>query len=242
VNLIIDIGNTLVKIGAIKDNHIFEIHSHPEPEIPVLKDFHNKYPLLKGAIISSVREIPIEFMDYLNRHFSTCVILNSLTPIPLENMYKTKETLGCDRIAACVGANALYPNTPLLVIDAGTAITFDMVDDDKYIGGTISPGLSMRFRALHAYTGKLPHLQKNENYHLIGSHTNDAIISGVQNGIIFEIDGYISHLRVKYPDLKVILTGGDALFFDKKLKSTIFVHPTILLTGLNRILDYNAKL
>ncbi|MFA8435583.1 MAG: type III pantothenate kinase [Marinifilaceae bacterium] len=242
VNLIIDIGNTLFKIGILHKNEIIEQYTWDHFSIQQLESIRSKFSNLNKVIISSVRDYPEEIVKYLEKEFQTCICLDSTTPIPLENLYESKETLGYDRIAACVGANFIYPNCNLLVIDAGTAITFDFVTEtNQYLGGTISPGLAMRFKALHEFTGKLPLLEKDENYHIIGKNTKDAIVSGVQNGILFEVDEYINQLKLKYPNFKVILTGGDSIFFDKKLKNTIFVHPKILLTGLNRILNYNAK-
>jgi type III pantothenate kinase len=168
--------------------------------------------------------------------------LNEYTDIPIENLYETKSTLGKDRLAAVIGANNIFPDSNVLVIDMGTAITYDFINTSKqFIGGTISPGMEMRFKALNHYTDQLPLLKKNENYQTIGKNTSEAIISGVQNGILFEIDGYINTLKSNYNDIKVILTGGDAIFFDKKLKNTIFVNLNLNFIGLNTILEHNKS-
>ncbi len=160
-----------------------------------------------------------------------------------ENCYKTPETLGKDRIAAAVGGFDLYPDTNLLIIDAGTAITYDIVNDKhQFLGGNISPGIEMRFKALHQFTGKLP-LVKQQNFgKLYGTSTEEAIRAGVQNGVVFEIDKAIDTFKEFYKNLKVIITGGDAEFFDKKLKNSFFVNFNLTALGLNRILEYNGEI
>ncbi|NJK84871.1 MAG: type III pantothenate kinase [Bacteroidales bacterium] len=150
--------------------------------------------------------------------------------------------MGKDRLAAAVGAYTIYPYFNVLVIDAGSAITFDMVSESgEYLGGNISPGLEMRFRALHEFTSKLPWVSKNENFPDAGFDTESSIVCGVQWGIINEIEGYILNYLAKFQNIKIILTGGDANFFDKKVKSPIFVVPNLVLIGLNQILKYNDK-
>ncbi|HKL32104.1 MAG TPA: type III pantothenate kinase, partial [Tangfeifania sp.] len=163
-------------------------------------------------------------------------------PLPIENLYQTKDTLGKDRIAAVVGAFDLYPNTNVLVIDAGTAITFDIINEQgQYLGGNISPGLEMRFKALNKFTGRLPLVRKNDFDNLYGRTTEEAILAGVQHGIVFETDKAIETFKEFYNNLKVIITGGDAIFFDKKLKNSFFVHFNLTALGLNRILEHNGE-
>jgi type III pantothenate kinase len=112
---------------------------------------------------------------------------------------------------------------------------------DEYLGGNISPGLEMRFKALNQFTARLPLLKPEEEFSLIGQSTNEAIINGVQNGLIFEIQGYIQKLEEAYPDLLIIVTGGNAGFFEYLLKKTIFVVSNLTLIGLNTILEYNVQ-
>ncbi len=194
------------------------------------------------AIISSVTGDDRGITRLLNKCFPIVIRMDHNTPLPVKSMYKTKETLGNDRIAGVTGANALFPSTNVLVIDAGTAITYDLITRDSvYRGGNITPGLSMRFKALHTYTGKLPLAEKTEHYPLIGEDTISAIVAGVTGGILMEIEGHINALKKVYTDLKAIITGGDAEFFDKKLKNTIFVVPNLISIGLNTILEYNVK-
>jgi len=240
MNLTIDIGNTRNKFAVFDKNEIIDIITDSELSISVIQNILTKYSNIETAILSTVKNIDSSIKSYLSSSLNYFMELDEKSKIPVDNFYKTKSTLGKDRLAAVIGANNIYPDTSVLVIDMGTAITFDLLNkDNQYLGGTISPGLEMRFKALNHFTGKLPLLNKNENYYIIADNTTGAIISGVQNGIIFEVDGYINSLKNKYNDLKIILTGGDAIFFDTKLKNTIFVDLNLNNIGLNRILEYN---
>jgi len=242
MNLVIDIGNSLTKIAIFDKNNLIKHFVLPELNIDRLNKIKSDFPDIKNCIISTVVTSAQKIIKFLKSKFLITIVLNFETPIPIENKYVTKEALGNDRIATVVGANFKFPETNLLVIDAGTAITLDFINKTcEYIGGNISPGLSMRYRALHNYTSKLPLLSFEENNGLIGNTTRSAIINGVQYGIIYEIDGYISEFKKEYNDLKVIITGGDAHLFDNKLKNTIFVVANLTLIGLNRILEYNTN-
>jgi len=205
----------------------------------MLKDEH---PQLTKVILSSVKSQDEELNAFLVSNFEEYIKLGTETLIPIQNLYETPETLGKDRLAAAVGANELFPDQNLLIIDAGTAITYDLVSEkNEFIGGNISPGLSMRFRALNQFTGKLPLLEYNDDFQVIGRNTNDAIRAGVQNGILYEISHTIDLFNRNYQNLQIIMTGGDSNFFAGKLNYSIFVHFNITLIGLNRILEYNAK-
>jgi len=243
MNLVIDLGNTNSKIAVCSGSEIIESVSSEKVSNKEIAYFISVYPDLKGAIISSVVNHSRELIDYLDASFDTFLELTNTTPLPLTNLYKTSETLGYDRIAAVAGAHTIFPGKNVLVIDAGTAITFDMVTAaGEYIGGNISPGLNMRFKALHKFTSRLPLLTPEENaIKLIGKSTHEAIISGVVNGLNYEIKGYISAFSKEYKSLQVVLTGGDANSFDKRVKNSIFVVSHLNLIGLNRILDYNAQ-
>ena len=152
------------------------------------------------------------------------------------------ETLGRDRLAAAVGATVLYPGRNVLIVDFGTAVTIDLVTADAtFRGGCISPGMKTRFRALHDYTAKLPLCAATESEELAGLTTRQAIELGVMNGIAFEIEGYAARMRSQIEDLCVIFTGGDANFFVKRIKNTIFANCNLVFCGLNRILEYNAS-
>jgi len=205
----------------------------------MLKDEHIQ---LNQAILSSVKPVEEELIQFLSKNFELFIELDQHTPLPIENLYETPETLGKDRIAAAVGANELFPRQNVLIIDAGTAITYDVVSEkNEFLGGNISPGLQMRFKALNQFTGKLPLINYSDEFQLIGRNTEEAIRAGVQNGILYEIERTIETFNRNYENLQIVMTGGDSIFFDKKLNYSIFVHFNLTLIGLNRILEHNAK-
>ena len=240
MNLILDIGNTQIKAAVFNQHELVHLESSKETEVEFADAIIRKYPKVENVIISSVRHLSNNLLSFIENRSRKLFLLNADLPIPLENLYESKNTLGYDRLAACAGACDKYPKSNILVIDAGTAITFDFVNDKaQYLGGCISPGLNMRFKALNQFTQKLPHLSINQEFNLIGKNTNDAVISGVQNGIVFEVDSYINNIRNQYPNLKVVLTGGDAIFIHKFIKNHADLQPEILLEGLNSILEFN---
>jgi type III pantothenate kinase len=170
------------------------------------------------------------------------MVLGPDTPLPVRHKYKTFDTLGPDRIACVVAANKLYPGKDVLLVETGSCITFDFIDADGcYHGGGISPGLNMRFRALHTFTDKLPLIEPESAPALIGDSTKTSILSGVINGIKAEVEGIISRYESNYENLTIILSGGNLDYFDKNLKNNIFAVPNIVLTGLNIILEFNDK-
>lgn len=242
MNLVIDIGNTRTKFSVFNRGEVLitvPVDEFQPQHIEVLKTEH---PSLEKVILSSVKEYSPELKNSLKKNFNTFIELDFDTPLPLENRYLSKETLGKDRIAAAVGAFDLYPDNNMLIIDAGTAITYDFVNEkNQYLGGNISPGLKMRFKALNQFTGKLPLMEQRENVKLFGQTTEEAILAGVQNGIIYEVEKTIENFKIFYSNLKVIITGGDAEFFDKKLKNSFFVHFNLVAIGLNRILEHNGE-
>jgi type III pantothenate kinase len=242
MNLVLDLGNSFGKIAVCDNNQVIEAATYDKISNREIAYFNARYSGINGVIISSVVNYSREIIDYLNNLYSTCIELDHFTPIPLENRYRTPETLGYDRIAAAVGAYTIYPGRTVLVIDAGTAITYDIVTaKGEFLGGNISPGLEVRFKSLHKYTTRLPHLERpEEKPPLVGNSTREAIQSGVVNGLMFEVDGFIETISQKYPKLQVVLTGGDANYFVGKLKSSIFVDLNLNLIGLNRILEHNA--
>ena len=196
-------------------------------DVEVVSSIFKKYPLTKG-IFSTVIDKDDELVEYLGSNLRNFVFLD--------------ETLGKDRLAAAVGANYLQPGKDLLVIDAGTAITYELIDaSGSYLGGNISPGMTTRFRALNLFTEKLPLVVEQEYIPLVGTDTETAIQAGVVNGIVCEMDGYIEMLRLKYPNLLVFLTGGHSFYFERRLKNSIFADINLVLTGLNRILEYNVE-
>ncbi len=243
MNLVIDIGNTRTKFSVINRGEVMitvPVDEFKPEHIDVLKQEH---PDLNKVILSSTKSYSEILKVALKNNFEQFIELDANTPLPIENCYETKETLGKDRIAAAVGAVDLYPDSNVLIIDAGTAITYDFVNDKKqYLGGNISPGIAMRYNALHQFTGKLPLVEPKEYNKLYGTNTENAIRAGVQNGVVFEVDRTIDAFKEFYNNLKVIITGGNAEFFDNKLKNSFFVHFNLLALGLNRILDYNGEI
>lgn len=166
------------------------------------------------------------------------------TPVPLKNCYGSPQSLGMDRMAAAVGAWSMAPagGCPLLVVDAGTAITFDLVSAyGEFLGGNIAPGIGLRLRSLYEHTGMLPLVEPDGELPAVGHDTQTAIRCGVIQGVNRELDGYVADLRRTYPDLLIFLTGGDSLYFDIKGKSGIFAVNNLLFRGLEHIIGYNEK-
>jgi type III pantothenate kinase len=241
MNLCIDIGNTSVKAAVFDRNKMISANQWNDTGYNHIHSFISDFPQIRNAILCSVRKSNSGLIEMVQRSVASLIVLDEFTPIPFTNLYETAGTLGKDRLAAVAGANNNYPGRNVLVIDAGTAITYDVINDqDCYLGGNISPGLAMRLKALHSYTERLPLVKPMHKVPLLAKNTEEAIAAGVQNGIIFEMEAYIARLNEWLSNLVVIITGGDAGYFDKKLKNTIFAHPDLILTGLNRILTYNV--
>ena len=248
MKIIIDFGNTLIKVALFYGDSLIDLRTFPNLPFEQLKslidefEFKNsKYKPIKYVIISSVVNIPEEIIIYFNSKFNF-VELNSKTALPVTIKYKTPDTLGNDRIAAVVGASGMFPSSDLLIVDAGTCITYDFINSKKqYFGGGISPGINMRFKALNNFTDKLPLVSQSQDVDLIGGTTQDSILSGVLNGVVAEIDGIIDKYKQKYPTLKIIFTGGDVNYFDKKLKNDIFADSNLVLKGLNIVLNHNLE-
>jgi len=241
-NLTIDIGNTLAKYAIFENESLVSKGSFGDNICKGINILLEKNNGIENCIISAVGKINIEEIEKFSKKFKSFIIADYKTKIPCINRYKTPETLGFDRIAACIGAFFLSEKKNCLVIDSGTALTFDIINSEsEYLGGLISPGIEMRFKALNKFTNSLPLCSKRDIIPLYGQSTKESIVGGVTQGIINEIDAYIFSIKEKYADLKVFLTGGDAFFFDKRLKNSIFVQPNLIYYGLNQILIYNAK-
>lgn len=243
MNLVIDIGNTRTKFSVFNNGEVLitvPVNEFLPEHIDVLQ---NEHPDLRKVILSAVKDYSPELRTALQNKFDFFLELDANTPLPIENCYRTPETLGKDRIAAVVGGFDLYPETNLLVIDAGTAITYDILNEKhQYLGGNISPGIEMRYKALHQFTGKLPLIGHKKFDKLYGTTTEEAIWAGIQHGVVFEVDKAIDTFKEFYKNLKVIITGGDADFFDKKLKNSFFVNFNLTALGLNSILEYNGQI
>ncbi|MFN8321404.1 MAG: type III pantothenate kinase [Chitinophagales bacterium] len=239
MNLAIDIGNTQTKIGLFEENELKEVFLKEDALSEILAAHLVQYAILSKTGASDVVEY------WLSRQKNLPVMkLSDKLKLPLENLYRTPETLGADRLAGSVAASSYYPQHPVLKIDFGTCITFDVVNASaQYLGGAISPGMMMRFKALHNYTSKLPLIDPMQftQYDLTGTDTASSILSGVVNGVVHEVEGIINDYSQRFDNLKVVATGGDAGLFVTLLKSEIFARPYLVLEGLNRILNYNIK-
>ena len=241
MNLIVDIGNTLVKLAVFDGGRIVAQRCVERLHPSMLGE------LLEGrraakAVVASTRGEADDVIETVRPYADYLLEFTSQTPVPVANAYHTPETLGRDRLAAAVGATVLYPGENVLIVDFGTAVTIDLVTaDNTFRGGCISPGVTMRFRALHDYTAKLPLCAATGGEGLSGLTTEEAIELGVMNGIAFEIEGYVTRMREKIDGLRVIFTGGDAKFFVKRIKNTIFANCNLVFCGLNRILEHNAS-
>lgn len=241
MNLILDIGNTVSKYYLFDDGHLtsrgHEL-GHALNFIPSL--LSEGQSGVSAAIVCSVVDLPAEAEARLSALPCPVLRFSSSTPIPIGNHYHTPQTLGADRLAAAVGAWTSQPEKPLLIIDAGSCITFDFVSaEGNYLGGNITPGLHARLQAVGDYFPRLPLVEAEGETPELGYDTETAIRSGVIEGIRHEIEGYISRFQTKYPELLVFLTGGDANHFADPIKSAIFADPILVPRGLNAILEYN---
>ncbi|WP_299777982.1 type III pantothenate kinase [uncultured Formosa sp.] len=241
MNLIIDVGNSFVKLAVFEGDRILDKKTvDAEHFFENLKKFIEKHQNIKKGIMSSVGTLT-EIDVFELKKSCELLILDQETPVPFLNRYATPKTLGIDRVALVCAAVHQFKYKNVLIIDAGTCITYDFVSSEsEYFGGGISPGLNLRYKALNNYTSKLPLLLPEQPSELIGNSTNASIHSGIVYGILNEIEGTISRYQEKYGNLTIILTGGDSDFLFKQLKSSIFVNSNFLLEGLNYILQFNS--
>ena len=250
MNLCIDQGNSRTKVALMTDEgkiiKDFIYKQFSSAEVERLFDLYE----ITDSIISSVVNIEAAVVNTLHRRSQHFVLFDHNTPVPIVNTYDTPQTLGQDRLAAAVGAKSLCPNENLLIIDAGSAITYDFVTDKgEYIGGNIAPGLKMRFTMLQRMTKKLPLVDADENelVPLFGKNTRDAIVAGVIRGIAYEVKGYMRTLREKTPHFRTYLTGGHASYIlnnvrtSRSEKREITYEKHLVLIGLNEILVFNKK-
>ena len=240
MNLIIDAGNTNVKLAIFKKSEIIHLETFVvDLFVEAVKKIFREFPRIKSSIVSSVGSLSKDQMKVV-AVFCELHELSNASKVPFKNSYASPQTLGVDRLALATAAYYFNPHQNNLVIDAGTCVTYDMLNDfDEYLGGAISPGVQMRYNAMHQQTAKLPLLEKKELLDYIGNTTENCLHSGVVNGITLEIDGVIDLYKARFENLTVILTGGDTLFLSKRLKNTIFADSKFLLKGLNYLLEYN---
>lgn len=242
MNLCIDQGNSRTKIALFDEhrkivkNFIYKVFTSAD-----IDRLFSLYPIT-DSIISSVVNIEPAVVNSLSRHSKHFILFDHLTPIPIVNTYATPETLGQDRLAAAVGAAAICPNTNLLIIDAGSAITYDFVSDkNEFLGGNIAPGIKMRLTILRQMTKKLPQVEVEENelIPLYGRNTRDAIAIGVIRGVTLEVKGYIRTLEERCDHFEIFLTGGNAPYIINNIHTPVRQEKHLVLKGLNDILEYN---
>ena len=237
-NLVFDIGNTYTKIAVFEGDELVFTDKYQNPDTNTIHNLLNSYTVNK-AIISSVKK-DRQAWETILKEKTRLVYFNAEMTTGISNHYLTPTTLGPDRLAAVIGAAYLYPGKGSLVIDAGTCITYDFVDEKaNYFGGSISPGLNMRYKALNNYTAGLPLIEQDDAFDTTyGNNTQNAMHSGVQNGIKYELIGFIESYNKEENNINIILTGGDSIFFDTLLKNSIFapyikIEPYLVLKGLN---------
>jgi len=241
MNLVVDIGNTLLKLAVFDGGRLVAQQCVGELREETFAGLLGGARAARAVVASTRGEAPA-IVEAVRRHTDYLLEFTPATPVPIGNAYPTSATLGRDRLAAAVGAATLYPRRNALIVDFGTAVTLDFVSaDGVFRGGCISPGMAMRFRALHEYTAALPLCDATDSAELLGRTTDEAVRLGVMNSLAFEIEGYIARMQGEIEDLCVIFTGGDTNFFAKRIKNTIFANCNLVFWGLNRILEYNAS-
>jgi len=249
--LAIDVGNTRIKAAVFEGNTLLEILVFNNEAVQKnIETILNHYPKIANLIVASVGTIDEASFLSWNKSINIYFVSHQ-TPFPFENVYSTPLTLGIDRMVLAAGAVLQFPEKNRLIIDAGTCITYDFVDDkDTYLGGAISPGIRLRYESLHHYTANLPlltienltpHENENSRLEIIGNSTQQSIHSGVIHGVVNEIDGFMNQYQERYPNFIIILTGGDADFLAKRLKNTIFANSNFLLESLNQIYQYKTQ-
>ncbi len=243
MNLCIDQGNSRTKValfkeGAIVKNLLYKTFTGTDVE-----RLFSLYPIT-NSIVSSVANIEASVVNALHRLSKHFILFDHLTPLPIANCYRTPETLGHDRIASAVGASHLFPNSNLLIIDAGSAITYDFVSVEQgFLGGNIAPGIKMRLTVLKQMTKKLPLVEVQEHAlsPLFGKDTHEAIAAGVVRGIIYEVKGYMRSLKEQHIHFETCVTGGHAPYILSAMKKEVKSEPHLVLIGLNQILEYNIN-
>ena len=241
VNIVIDQGNTSAKVGVFDRQKMLTSFIFKPLQIEKIRKILNEFSISRG-ILSAVTDVNSEIINLLSSRLTEFIMLDDNTLLPVQIKYNTPQTLGKDRVAAIVGAKQLQPGKNVLVIDAGTAITYDFLDASGcYWGGNISPGMTARFKALNQYTKRLPLLDENGDIPQLGYDTETAIRAGVVHGIVKEIDSYLDEYKLHHPDILFFLTGGHSFYFETRLKNSIFANENLVLNGLNEILNYQTK-
>jgi len=236
----LDIGNTRAKYALFHNQELIKTGHYPKFLIRDIRQLVRTHQITHG-IISSTRHHNTPLRRFLSKELDFFIELSHRTKLPIENAYGSPKTLGVDRLAAAVGAYTKKPSKAHLVIDAGSCMTLDVVDEKgRFVGGNITPGMHMRIKAMNDHTDKLPLVPLKFNEQLLGDNTKMALQNGAVRGTLFEIEAFISCVRSKYPGININLTGGDSEFLAKHLKSKILADSNLVFTGLNEILQHNA--
>ncbi|MBT8394553.1 MAG: type III pantothenate kinase [Flavobacteriaceae bacterium] len=242
MNLIIDVGNTNVKLAVFDKNYlVIKETIKPSRIISSVNKLLKKFPQIDKSVISSVGKVKASLLDKIRLKVQL-LVLDANCKLPFKNLYKSPKTLGVDRIALVSSAVQNYSTRNVLIIDAGTCITYDFINNkNEYLGGAISPGIRQRYQSLNNLTANLPLLDTKLPEDITGTTTDESIHSGIIFGVLLEINGVVTKYSEEFKELTVILTGGDADFLSNQLKSTIFANSNFLLEGLNFILEYNLS-
>ncbi|MBC8296670.1 MAG: type III pantothenate kinase [Flavobacteriaceae bacterium] len=240
MNLALDIGNSFLKAGIFKNNNLINYYEFNREYYSNIKSILDKTPITH-SIASNVSESNNKLIELLSNK-TNLIKFNSSLKVPFKNCYQTKNTLGKDRIALVSNASKEYPKENVLLIDLGSCITFDFLNSkNEYLGGSISPGLSMRYKSLNSYTANLPLINPKEIDYFIGRNTEDSIHSGIINGIVGELNSAIDKYKSQFKEIRIILTGGDSKFLFNRIKNSIFANSNFLILGLNFLIELNKK-
>lgn len=237
--LILDYGNTLKKLAVFEDNTLLVLHKTQGHIAPLVENIAHTFPHIRHAILGSVAAIPQRELTLLQQHYQL-LVFDQHTPLPFSNQYGSPQSLGLDRLANVAGALLHFPGHDMLIVDIGSCITYDIVDKEaRYWGGAISPGMRLRAQAMHHFTHQLPLVEVPKETLRIGNDTISCMQSGIVHGTSAEISGMIDGYLADYKDLKVLFSGGDAHYFENRVKYHIFAAPNLVLEGLHNILRYN---
>ena len=239
-NLIVDEGNTLCKVAVMEKSEVLCEWSDREFDMAKIAELVEQFSVDK-AIVASTRGGAEKICNELQNKIDKVLHFSSQTDVPIEIEYSSRQTLGADRIAVAVGVVCEMGIKDALVIDMGSAITYDIIENGVFKGGNISLGVAMRFRALHEFTASLPLCQPTEPNETFGKSTAEAIEQGVMQGVLYEIEGYAERVLAENEKKSIIFCGGDAESFVNRIKNAIFAPRKLMFTGLNRILEYNAS-
>jgi type III pantothenate kinase len=239
-NLIVDEGNTLCKVAVLDESEVLCEWSDREFDMAKVAEFVAQFGVDK-AVVASTRGGAETICKQLGSKIGKVLHFSSQTEVPIEIEYSSRQTLGADRIAVAVGVVCEMGIKDALVVDMGSAITYDIVENGVFKGGNISLGVAMRFRALNEFTASLPLCQATEPNGEFGKSTKEAVEQGVMQGILYEIEGYAERISEKNEKKSIIFCGGDAESFVNRIKNAIFAPRKLMFTGLNRILEYNVS-